>query len=514
MNRNIFRCFLGKQETKIIKGFSFGFWCLVFVLGLVSIEPVVYASNDGNLELVGEVSPSCGVTIQWIEAIQVLDSNPNEIVFVSQNKGAGCGGGTPAAAWKMYLNHNTGEMISVECKQRLSLIQNIRMALFEDSNGILFTGSGWCLYKPPYYSIDGGESWARADAGPVHPPNSTFSFTQFKGSVYAGTGYCPWHGQVYRWLGSGNWQLVLDISPPRSIVNSMVAYENQLFVGSEVYWYSTSGCQYSTPVYVSTDGSTFSPTTGIPNCYTVGKLFIVGNQLVVLIYSQSNTYLYHWKNDNGVWEEIGPINFDRMPWGQIVASNGAIYIYGKATGDASAGLYRSTDMGQNWSQVAVLENPDVKTMHVHDDDMIYLGTNSDASNKAYIYRFRDLIKATIDIDPDKLNLESKGKWVTGYIELPGDYLVDDIDIETVAIAKINGNPVDLIYCQGPANIGDYDWDDIQDLMVKFNRQKLTTLLKNMNAQDGDEICLTVSGKLTGGESFAGNCTITVINKGK
>jgi hypothetical protein len=516
MNINIFRCFLGKQETKIIKGFLFGFWCLVFVLGLVSMEPVVYAANDGNLELVGEVSPSCGVTIQWIEAIQVLDSNPNEIVFVSQNKGAGCGGGTPVAAWKMYLDPNTGEMISVECKQRLSLIQNIRMALFEDSNGILFTGSGWCGYKPPYYSIDGGESWARADAGPVHPPNSTFSFTEFKGSVYAGTGYEPWHGQVYRWLGSGNWQLVLDISPPRSIVTSIVLYENQLFVGSMVYWYSPSGCQYSTPVYVSTDGSTFHSTTGIPNCISIEKLLTVGDQLIagVINYPFGNKrHIYHWNNGAGVWEEIGPIYFTRMSGGQMVASNGAIYIYGKAPGDASAGLYRSTDLGQNWSQVAILEYPDVKTMHVH-DNMIYLGTYSDSKNKAYIYRFSDVIKATIDIDPDKLNLKSNGKWVTGYIELPGDYLIDDIDIETVAIAKINENSIDLLYREGPADIGDYDWDDIQDLMVKFDRQELTTLLKNMNARDGDEIALTVSGKLNGGESFEGSCTITVINKGK
>jgi hypothetical protein len=515
MNINIFRCFLGKQETKIIKRFLFGFWCLVFVLGLVSMEPVVYAANDGNLELVGEVPPAGGVTIKYIEAFQVLDSNPNEIVFVSQNQGANCGYGTPAAAWKSHLDPNTGAMVSVEFKQSLSLIQSIRQALFEDSNGILFTGGGWCGYKPPYYSIDGGESWARADAGPVHPPNSTFSLTQFKGSVYAGTGYCPWHGQVYRWLGSGNWQLVLDISPPRSIVNSIVAYKNQLFVGSQLYWYSHSGCQYSTPVYSSNDGITFHSTTGIPSCFSLDQLLVVGDQLVAFTYSHANNniYLYRWNNGTSVWEEIGPCNFDRIPLHLIVAYNGAIYLYGKAPDDTSSGIYRSTNMGQNWSQVAVLENPDVYSMHVH-DNMIYLGTFSDASNKAYIYRFRDLIEATIDIDPDKLNLKSKGKWVTGYVELPGDYLVEDVDIDTVAIAKINENPIDLLYSEGPVSIGDYDGDDIQDLMVKFDRQGLIALLKNMNAQDGDEIALTVSGKLTGGESFEGSCTIKVINKGK
>jgi hypothetical protein len=296
----------------------------------------------------------------------------------------------------------------------------------------------------------------------------------------------------------------------------MVVYKNQLFVGSQIYWYSHSGCHYSTPVYVSNDGTTFHSTTGIPPCSSLDQLLVVSDQLVALTYyhANNNLYLYHWNNGTGVWEEIGPCNFDRMPSHLIVAYNEAIYLYGKLPGDASAGIYRSKNMGQNWSQVAVLENPDVYSMHVHDNKMIYLGTYSDASKKAYIYRFRDLIEATIDIDPDKLNLKSKGKWVTGYIEFTGDYLVEDVDIDTVAIAKINENPVDLLYREGPADIGDHDWDDIQDLMVKFNRQGLIALFKNMNAQDGDEIALTVSGKLTGGESFEGSCTITVINKVK
>jgi hypothetical protein len=39
----------------------------------------------------------------------------------------------------------------------------------------------------------------------------------------------------------------------------------------------------------------------------------------------------------------------------------------------------------------------------------------------------------IDIDPDTLNLKSKIKWVTAYIELPGGYDVADIDVGTVKL---------------------------------------------------------------------------------
>jgi len=35
------------------------------------------------------------------------------------------------------------------------------------------------------------------------------------------------------------------------------------------------------------------------------------------------------------------------------------------------------------------------------------------------------LSATVDLDPDTLNLESKGKWITCYIELPEGYGIGD-----------------------------------------------------------------------------------------
>jgi len=35
------------------------------------------------------------------------------------------------------------------------------------------------------------------------------------------------------------------------------------------------------------------------------------------------------------------------------------------------------------------------------------------------------LSATVDLDPDTLNLESKGKWITCYIELPEGYDTGD-----------------------------------------------------------------------------------------
>jgi len=37
------------------------------------------------------------------------------------------------------------------------------------------------------------------------------------------------------------------------------------------------------------------------------------------------------------------------------------------------------------------------------------------------------VSATVDINPDTLNLKSKDKWVTGYIELPPGWGVEHVE---------------------------------------------------------------------------------------
>ena len=112
------------------------------------------------------------------------------------------------------------------------------------------------------------------------------------------------------------------------------------------------------------------------------------------------------------------------------------------------------------------------------------------------------VPAAIDIDPDTLNLNSKGKWITCYIELPEGYDVEDIDVSTI---KLN----DQIPAEShPTGIGDNDNDGIPDLMVKFDRAAVQQML-----QTGNEVEITVTGELTDGTLFEGTDTIRVIDKG-
>jgi len=116
--------------------------------------------------------------------------------------------------------------------------------------------------------------------------------------------------------------------------------------------------------------------------------------------------------------------------------------------------------------------------------------------------FHVLISATVDIDPDTLNLKSKGEWITCYIELPEGYDVNDIDVGTVVLnGAVPAEPK-------PTEVGDNDHDGVPDLMVKFDRSSVQDIL-----EPGDEVEITVTGELTDRTLFEGSDTIRVIEDG-
>ncbi len=110
-----------------------------------------------------------------------------------------------------------------------------------------------------------------------------------------------------------------------------------------------------------------------------------------------------------------------------------------------------------------------------------------------------ILPSTIDVKPDALNLKSRGRWITSYVELPEGYDTADIDVSTV---MLNGAiPAQLHSTQ----IGDYDADGVFDLMVKFNRLDLIATLES------GEVVLSIIGEVNG-ISFEGTDTIRVIGE--
>ncbi len=117
-------------------------------------------------------------------------------------------------------------------------------------------------------------------------------------------------------------------------------------------------------------------------------------------------------------------------------------------------------------------------------------------NDPYFHFFWKLeipvVEATIRIEPETLNLKSKGVF-TAFIMLPEGYDGSDIDINTVeceGASAVRGNIVG------------------KTLIVKFNREDLVGLLP------GEEVPLTITGSLANGMLFSGTDKIRLIMKGK
>ena len=115
------------------------------------------------------------------------------------------------------------------------------------------------------------------------------------------------------------------------------------------------------------------------------------------------------------------------------------------------------------------------------------------------------IPAVMDIDPDTLNLQSKGKYITCYIELPEGYDVGDIDITTVLLSVGTGT---ISAEASPTYLGDYNNNGIPDLMVKFHRGAVQDICSPGTVE------MVVEFEAYAGTKFGATDTVLVIDKGR
>jgi hypothetical protein len=112
------------------------------------------------------------------------------------------------------------------------------------------------------------------------------------------------------------------------------------------------------------------------------------------------------------------------------------------------------------------------------------------------------IASTISINPQTLNIKSKGKWIISYLELPEEYDAKDINVPSIMLNDTI--PVE----PNSTAIGDYDNDTIPDLMVKFNRTVVSEFILSKGIVYGN-VTLTLTGQLYNGTIFAGSDMILV-----
>lgn len=143
-----------------------------------------------------------------------------------------------------------------------------------------------------------------------------------------------------------------------------------------------------------------------------------------------------------------------------------------------------------------------------EDAGIDLNNDGDTTDSIiqYILLTTPKIIGTFEACPRVLNLQSKGKWITAFIELPEGYDVDDIKVTTILLNDTVPAELRLVA------IGDYDEDGIPDLMVKFDRAQVASyILDNIDMEERFmTITLTITGYLNDDTMFQGSDTIRII----
>ncbi|MBN2088948.1 T9SS type A sorting domain-containing protein [candidate division KSB1 bacterium] len=145
------------------------------------------------------------------------------------------------------------------------------------------------------------------------------------------------------------------------------------------------------------------------------------------------------------------------------------------------------------------------------DNYLYVDTYQawDPQNELIIFSTREpVLEASIEFDPQTLNKKSNGLWIAAHIELPEGYDVNDIDVNTIQLNKIDGQAltIPISAAPKPTTIGDYDNDQIPDLMVKFDR---AVVIAALGDKEG-EVELSVTGEIAGKE-FEGGDIVRVID---
>jgi Tol biopolymer transport system component len=211
----------------------------------------------------------------------------------------------------------------------------------------------------------------------------------------------------------------------------------------------------------------------------------VGNDLEIFVYDIAYDTLTQLTY-NDADDRLGGINGD----GNIVTywRDGHIFMY---------------DMTTNAETQLTFGNfNDQRSRISGDGSVIVFMSNRDGSDlDIFMIRLQEQISASVDIDPDTLNLKSNGQWITAYITLPEGYTVEDIVLETV---YLDGVPA--------------AWSEIQNgvYMTKFDRETLQTRLTNEPDYDSApkfyDLTLAVTGELVDGTPFEGSDTIRVLSK--
>jgi uncharacterized delta-60 repeat protein len=352
-----------------------------------------------------------------------------------------------------------------------------------DSAGNIYVTGSSGDYATIKYDPDGNELWVARYDGPDNGPDSAYALeVDESGNVYVtGDSGPPDPGGLY---------LMKDYATVKYDTNG-----SQLWVAR----YDGPGNFWDSSEDIAVDHS--------GNVYVTGR----SAQNSIEPYNFDFTTVAYDPSGNQRWVRRfnGPGNGDDMGRDVKVDPTGKIYVTGWSTGIGTDRDFTTIAYDPSGNELWKVNyngpgnGMDIaRAMNIDTSGDVYvtgystgIGTGYDMTTIKYSYQ-EPKPESTIDIDPDTLNLKSKGRWITCYITLNDPYDVNDIDISTVILE--NTIPT--------------EWGDVQNdtLMVKFDRSEVEDYI----GVPQESIELTITGELMDGTPFEGSDTIRVIDPGK
>jgi len=315
-----------------------------------------------------------------------------------------------------------------------------------------------------------------------------------------------WHTGPNTPYKHGEYITIANISDINHITYTIIdtpewdQYPTLSYDGKKVCFSQHTGGGNLGVLVANTDGTGL---TQIPGAYGQGVISGDGSKVAVLwnegdwefsIYEVATGNLV-FRTDNNVDDWFGSINY----YANIIAytRGGEIYTYDLQTMQEAK---LTDDVYEDW----------YPRLDEDGDTIVFVSIGRDGPDSEIFVMTLTGTAATIDVDPDTLNLRGQGQWITAYIELPKGYNAGDINASTIMLNDtVPVGPT-------PIAIGDYDNDTIPDLMVKFDRAEVISYIRsNVNMTELIEkrfmtITLTINGKLNDETPFQGNDTIKII----
>jgi hypothetical protein len=228
----------------------------------------------------------------------------------------------------------------------------------------------------------------------------------------------------------------------------------------------------------------------------------VYNDSVYIVYGHENNKIqiyFSYSRDNGkTWVSnirlTNSANHTLYPTIAVEIEN--IYVFWKDHQNGDVYFIISSDNGETWGSSERIPNGgglieftvEANKYWVHIVWRKGFWNTGGTYYKGDIYYKRykapqEPIKAVINIDPDTLNLKSKGRWITAYIERSSDYDASEINVSSLLLE--GSMPAEI----HPVEIGDHNSNNISDLMVKFDRAEVEDIIT-----PSSQVELTITGK--------------------